>query len=203
MWAWVAFKTLLPWLVFFRLTFEGDTYRWGTQYFARSFYSTGLERPDFLLIYALLAFGIFLLMQLRIYHFRLAAPLLVIYLGVFAADAVFQLWSGATIVFQGDTLGIRVNITLPYFVLQIGLFIVALAWWSAIRGIDVGSIRPLEGVRKSVAFACSSFIPIQVALLVIGEPHGVTDQVGVVGTLLQWALLAWAFFPGGHYRVTE
>ncbi len=26
LWVWISFRTVLPWLVFFRLTFEGDSY---------------------------------------------------------------------------------------------------------------------------------------------------------------------------------
>ena len=55
LWIWLAFRTLLPWLVFFRLTFEGDSYSWGAEYFGRMFHSSGMSRPDFLLVYALLA----------------------------------------------------------------------------------------------------------------------------------------------------
>ena len=55
LWVWISFRTILPWLVFYRLTFEGNTYSWGSAYFGRMFHSSGLARPDFLVIYALLA----------------------------------------------------------------------------------------------------------------------------------------------------
>ena len=42
LWSWIAIRTALPWLVFFRLTFEGDSYSWGTSYFGHQFYSSGL-----------------------------------------------------------------------------------------------------------------------------------------------------------------
>lgn len=61
LWIWVSFRTLLPWLVFFRLTFEGSSYSWGSEYFGRMFHSAGLARPDFLVIYALLAVSLYVL----------------------------------------------------------------------------------------------------------------------------------------------
>ncbi len=57
-WLWIAFRTIVPWLVTFRLTLEGAGYTWGSDYFGHQFHSSGLARPDFLLIYALLAVGI-------------------------------------------------------------------------------------------------------------------------------------------------
>ena len=74
LWIWISFRTILPWLVFFRLTFEGDSYSWGSEYFGRMFYSSGLARPDFLIIYALLATSLYLLYLLRQHNFRLGAP---------------------------------------------------------------------------------------------------------------------------------
>jgi hypothetical protein len=89
LWVWVSFRTILPWLVFFRLTFEGDSYSWGTPYFGHMFYSSGLARPDFLIVYALLAVSLFLLWQLRKHNFKLGGLLLLGYLGFFPDGAVF------------------------------------------------------------------------------------------------------------------
>ena len=200
LWLWMSFRTLVPWLVFFRLTFEGDSYRWGTQYFGWTFYSSGFARLDFLLIYALLAIGIFILWQMRSYRFTLAAPALVLFLGVLAADATYQLLRGVPIVFQGDTLGINVDISIPFYGLQFVMFALALAWWYGVRHVEPLAPPPLTAARRNIVRACVLFVPVQILLLVTGEPHGTTDAIGVIGTLTQWALLAYAFYPGARYR---
>lgn len=87
LWIWVSFRTLLPWLVSFRLTFEGSSYSWGASYFGRMFYSSGLARLDVLVVYALLAVSLCLLWRLSKHDFRLSAPLLLAYLGFFAASS--------------------------------------------------------------------------------------------------------------------
>ena len=201
LWAWIAFKTLIPWLVFFRLTLEGDSYRWGTQYFGWTFYSSGFARTDFLLIYVLLAIGIALLWLMRNYQFKLAGPMLFLFLGILAADAAYQFIRGVPIVFQGDTLGINVDISLPFYGLQFLMFALSAAWWFAIR--DLAPARParLTGHRRMIVRICLLYIPVQIALLLLGEPHGTTDVIGVIGTLVQWGLLAYAFYPGPDYRV--
>ena len=57
-------------------------------------------------------------------------------------------------------------------------------------------IAPDVGVVKAGAV----FVPIQLVLLIFGEPHGLTDEIGVIGTLLQWVLLIYAFYPGSDYQ---
>ncbi len=43
-------------------------------------------------------------------------------------------------------------------------------------------------------------IPVQVVLFHVGEPHGITDKIGVIIALLQVAL-AWTAFKG--YNIIE
>lgn len=199
LWIWISFRTLLPWLVFFRLTFEGASYSWGTEYFGRMFHSSGLARIDFLVVYALLAIGIFLLYQLRRYNFRLASTAVLIYLAFFAANALFELLRGEPVIFQGDTLGVTMNVSIVFFVLQFGMLLVGIAWWFGVRGVATGSGRPLSSSRKTIVTTCVAFVPIQLVLLIFGEPHALTDEIGVIGTLIQGALLAYAFYPGSDY----
>lgn len=201
LWFWISCRTLIPWLVFFRLTFEGDSYRWGTTYFGRPFYSNGLARADFLLIYFQLAVGVIILYQLRRYRFRIAAPILVAFLGVLGADALFDLVGGDPIIFQGDTLGINIDVSVLFFTLQFGMFGLAVAWWVGVRdgAVHLNSV-PLSKFRKHVAWICAGIVPLQIFLLMSGEPHGQSDQIGVIMTLTQGALLAFAFYPGSGYR---
>lgn len=201
LWVWISFRTILPWLVFFRLTFEGNSYSWGSEYFGHMFYSSGLARPDFLVVYALLAVSLLLLWQLRKHNFRLGGPFVLLYLGFFAANALYQLVSGEPMIFEGDTLGVKVDLSLPFFVLNFGMFAVGLAWWLGIRSLPQGSgPQPMTNIKRNIVKACIAFVPVQLALLIFGAPHELTDEIGVIGTMLQWALLAYALYPGNRYR---
>lgn len=200
LWTWMAFRTLLPWLVTHRISLEGDSYRWGTEYFGHMFHSAGFERPDFLIIYGLLAASLFVMWQLRRHHLRVAAAAMLVYLGFFAADAAQQFLSGEPMMFHGDTLGIHVDLSVPFFILQFGMFAVAIAWWWLLRDIRVEPApRPVAGFRRLLVMVCIAAFPVQIALLVTGEPHGTTDAIGVIMTLSQWALLAYALYPGAQY----
>ena len=58
----------------------------------------------------------------------------------------------------------------------------------------------MAAFKRKIVRACVGFVPVQLALLIFGEPHALTDEIGVVGTLLQGALLAYALYPGSEYR---
>ena len=201
LWAWLVFRTLLPWLVTYRLTLEGNTYSWGAEYFGRMFHSSGLARPDFLVVYTLLAVSLAILWQLRRHHFRVAAPALAACMGFFAANAAYQWLAGEPMMFHGDTLNIHVDLSVPFFAFNFGFFALAVLWWWGVRDLPRGAgPRPLSRARRAVLWACIASTPVQVILLMAGEPHALTDEIGVLMTLAQGALLGWALFPGNHYR---
>ena len=124
-----------------------------------------------------------------------------VYLGFFAANALYQLMTGEPMIFQGDTLGVTVNVTVLFLVLNFGMFALGLAWWWGARGVKQGrGPQPMPKYKRSIVMACVAFVPVQLVLLIFGEPHALTDEIGVIGTLLQWALLAYAAYPGSNYR---
>jgi hypothetical protein len=201
LWAWLSFRTLLPWLVSHRLALEGDSYSWGTEYFGHMFHSAGLARPDALLVFALLGIHLALLQLLRSGEFRVAAPAVTGLLGIFAADAVYELVAGEPVIFRGDTLDVTLNVTPMFFSLQFGLFALALAWWFGVRDLPrVPRARPLSISRRRLLLAALALFPIQITLLVVGEPHALTDEIGVLMTLSQWVILACVLYPGAGYR---
>lgn len=201
LWVWLAIRGVLPWLVFFRLTFEGDSYSWGADYFGRMFHSSGLARPDFLLIYALLAASITVMWLLRQHNFRFARVALPAYLGLFAANAAYQVLRGEPVMFHGDTLGVHVDITQVFFWLNTAMFVLALAWAWATRAIGQGvGPQPMAPYKVLIVKLCIVFVPLQLLLLMTGEPHALSDEIGVIATMAQWLLLCFALYPGSAYR---
>ena len=92
------------------------------------------------------------------------------------------------------------NVTIVFFVLQFGMLFVGIAWWYGTRGVKIASPEPMANYKKTIVKACISYLPVQLILLIFGEPHELTDEIGVITTLLQGALLAFAFYPGSDYR---
>jgi hypothetical protein len=145
--------------------------------------------------------SLFLLHHLRKYHFKLVAPALVAYLGIFAANALYALIRGEPIILQGDTLGLTLNLSIPFFILQFGMFALAVAWWLGVRDIASGpGPQPMAKYKRAIVKICVAIVPVQLVLLIFGEPHELTDEIGVILTILQWIFLAFAFYPGAKYR---
>ena len=58
-----------------------------------------------------------------------------------------------------------------------------------------GEALPWTRTNKVLGLALIALLPIQFVLLRFGEPHGTTDQIGVVLTILQWMLIGAALRP--------
>jgi hypothetical protein len=94
--------------------------------------------------------------------------------------------------------------SIPFFILNFGMFLVGAAWWSGVRDVGADARRtPMVNHKKFLVKACIAIVPVQLILLIFGEPHGLTDEIGVIMTLLQGAILAYAFYPGSAYREQE
>ncbi|MEE8368143.1 MAG: hypothetical protein V3S30_07475, partial [Thermoanaerobaculia bacterium] len=78
---------------------------------------------------------------------------------------------------------------------------VAVAWWFGVRDIGSGlGPQPMANYKQVIVKLCVAIVPVQLMLLIFGEPHELTDEIGVVLTILQWILLAFACYPGAKYR---
>lgn len=91
--------------------------------------------------------------------------------------------------FQGDTLGIDVSLA-PVGILLFGGFAALAAFW-VVRDLRSGVRReaaPWSRTNKMLTVGLLALLPVQLVLLRFGEPHGTTDQIGVVLTILQWLL---------------
>ncbi|MCZ6560153.1 MAG: hypothetical protein O6931_04610, partial [Gammaproteobacteria bacterium] len=119
-----------------------------------------------------------------------------------AADALYELIAGEPIIFEGNTLGVIVDLSIPFFLLQFGMFALAILWWLGIRKISTATgPQAIENYKRTIVKVCIGIVPVQLVLLIFGEPHELTDEIGVIVTMLQWVLLAFAFYPGSNYRV--
>ena len=103
--------------------------------------------------------------------------------------------------FQGDTLGVDVSLAPVGILLFGGMAALAVFW--VIRDLRSGRQRealPWTRTNKLLGFALIALLPVQFILLRFGEPHGTTDQIGVVLTILQWLLIGTALRPRSEKR---
>lgn len=190
--AWTAITTLPFWLPLVRSFMDGDSYEWGLLDFRGHGLHGDLWLP---------ALGVALALAIRWpgwrgarMPFHVLLLLWVVPLG--AAATWLSIANPEDFRFQGDTLGIDVSLAPVGILLFGGLAVLALLW--VIRDLRSGRRReapPWTRTNKLLGLGLLALLPLQLVLLRFGEPHGTTDQIGVVITILQWLLVGAALRP--------
>ncbi len=177
-----------------RCLFDGTSYSWGQQYFGVSFNSTGIEPGYFILI----PFLIFFIGYFYSFYWIKNRTIFYAFLGLFwvhnFGNLLFDIIKNGDTMFHGDTLDVHVSISW----IIIPLSIIFLIWILAIIYKD----RKMENVeitwskRNNLkALVILGVLPIQALLYATGEPHGLTDEISVIITILQSFLFGIIFIP--------
>lgn len=193
---WVTFHLVFSWLPLVRCVMDGESYAWGTSHFGVMFHSRGLERPDvWLLVFKSALFGTLIYLGARGAG-RLFQGLIVLWTLVLTADVTFAVATDPDgMEFHGDTLGIHFNLGW-ILVPVVGAFaLLALGWvvheWR--RGHP--AVAPPWGrTNRNLVLTCLLLLPVQFVLLRFGEPHGMTDKIGVLLTIAQCPLFTVALW---------
>ena len=188
-----AWTTLPFWLPTVRSAFDGPTYQW--ELFG--FRGEGLAGDYW---FVLLGSALSLCVQAlgwRGWRGRrtVASWLLLGWFGLLTAGAVhLALTAPQSFRFRGDTLGLDFSLAWAA-----PLLLGAAAAMAAALLLTGGSREPAprRWTRRNAAWAAALLgaLPLQLALLRLGQPHGLTDQAGVVITIVQWLLAGRALRP--------
>jgi hypothetical protein len=195
---WTAVTTLLFWLPAVRGLFDGATYEWG--WFG--FRGRGVAGDYWFPVATSL-------LAIMTQYLAWRGPRMPFY-ALFGCWHLFLACGALTIAItspdslriQGDTLGTDISIAVIGPVLFGAAALLVLLW--IVRDIRArNSQRALlywseRNTRWTVALA--ALLPLQLALLRIGEPHGTADEIGVLVTVAQWLLLSVALWPGAERR---
>lgn len=198
---WTVVTMIFTWLPLIRGLMDGPSYAWGTSFWGYRVGGTGIGGDYWVLVsQAVLGLSVLAL------GWRGAqAPfhaMLLLWHGVLGSSAVYSaLTRPEQYRFRGDTMGIDISVAWVAPLLFGGFFLLAL-WW-VVRDYRRGTSRatPAWTRANSVWLALlGSMLPLQYVLLHFGEPHGLTDKIGVVITVTQCLLLGRIFRPGrvGH-----
>lgn len=189
---WTALSTIIFWLPFVRGLFDGATYEWGLAGMG----GTGISGD-----YWMPVLGAAFAIALRYFGWRGARmpfhALLLLWLVPLGAGATWlTLTQPEDFRFQGDTLGVDVSLAWAGPVIFGGFALLGIFW--VIRDLRSGRKReapPWTPTNQRLLIALVALLPIQLVLLRFGVPHGTTDQIGVILTMLQWFLLGAALAP--------
>ncbi|MGB5203671.1 hypothetical protein [Eudoraea sp.] len=186
------------WLPFIRGISDGESYQWGTTFFGKLFYGSGTG-GDF--YYVLLNVAIGLGLMYTFYWGRrrnMFYLLLIIWYGSMIANSFYEVFLGEGYMFHGDTL--NVHLDLSFIIIPFMIVMGALVVKVIIEDRKHSFLA--KATKKNKFWATLLLVPIpgQVVLFYMGEPHGITDKIGVIIALLQVAL-AWTAFKG--YDIIE
>jgi hypothetical protein len=171
------------WLPFLRGMMDGETYTWGTSLFGVVFSGRGTSGDYYYvvlnLVFCLLLLYAFYWISRRVIFYSL----LILWHGVMIANIFYEAFWGEGFVFNGDTMNIHIN--LSYIILPVMMLIGCLI----VRVIrtDLKFTMHPEWTRRNTNWAMVLLLPlfVQAYLFREGEPHGLTDKIGVVIALLQ------------------
>ncbi len=185
---------MLVWLPTLRSVFVGSSYEWGTSYYGLLFGGAGVN-ADFLFLVVQLLFYTALFTSMfwarkRIWFYWL---LIVWFLHVFGNLLADIAINGDT-VFHGDTLNVHISITW----IVVPLSVLALMLVARVVRTDRKAPQqqiPWNTVNTRRLWLVFGLLPVQAVLLAIGEPHGTTDEIGVIIAIVQCFILPWTIRP--------
>jgi hypothetical protein len=185
---WTALTTMVFWLPFVRGLFDGVSYQWG----GFGFSGRGTAGD-----YWFVATASVLAIALQYLAWRgPRAPFYALFGGwhlyLLFTTASAAISDPASLRFQGDTLGVDVSFAVAAPIIMGVAAALALLW--IVRDARNATPRPPwtawtpRNTRWVLALA--ALLPMQLVLLRVGEPHGTTDQIGVLVTIAQWFALS-------------
>ena len=187
---WTTLTFLLSWLPMIRALFDGPTYHWGFPLFGIPLSGSGTAGPFWILpIQTTLGLAILWLGWRGVrnpFH-----ALLLAWHGIQFSNAVFSsIRFPENYRFRGDTMGIDVSLAWAGPTLLGGFLVLAVIWVVGDFGSTDERARPVWTTGNTYWLAgLLALLPVQFVLLRFGPPHGITDKIGVVLTIVQWLLV--------------
>jgi hypothetical protein len=191
---WTSLTTIVFWLPLVRGAFDGVTYEWGG--FGFSGRGTGGDYW-FVLSASILA--------IALQHLAWRGPRAAFYalFGGWHSYLAFTTTAAAiadpaSLRFQGETLGVDVSFAIAAPVFMGAAAALVLFWMvrDARSGRSRAALTAWSQRNTRWVLTLAALLPMQLVLLRVGEPHGTTDQIGVLVTMAQWFLLSFALRPG-------
>lgn len=192
----VALSFMLIWLPFLRALFDGQSYSWGMSYFGYVLHGEGLNAHYLFLIVQLIFYA---LLFTSVYWTK-NRPVAFVLLGLWwlqvFGNLLFDIMKNGDTMFHGDTLNVHVSLSSVAVPLGV-LALILIAWF--IRSDVNGSSAGVQWSKLNTRLALIVFtpLPIQALFFATGEPHGITDQVAVIISILQCFAIPFIIQPFG------
>lgn len=191
----ISITFMIVWLPFIRSLFDGTSYVWGIQYFGFLITGAGLSLSFLFLIVQLALYAAVIIGLYRMENRTQYGVLLFIWWVNVFGNFIFDIVKNGDSMFHGDTLNVHVSITaiiLPLAALAVFLIIMVLR-------TEKESVS-ISWVKKNTTLLniFLAMLPVLFILFFSGEPHGITDQIGVIIAIAQCFYIPLIFRPYGY-----
>lgn len=174
---------IFVWLPFWRAVIDGPSYQWGFTLFDTMFRGAGTG-GDFPMLLTLMASGTLVLFLAARGGPQPTPILLLLWHGMWAASSTYEaVTRDEPVIFQGDTLGVTLDVTY-IFPAAYGVFFLLTAIWAVPRLTYSDTMR--EGISVLNWIATVLLLGLMGAAfywLRDGEAHGTTDGYGVFAVI--------------------
>jgi hypothetical protein len=196
-----AFTMIIVWLPLVRGLMDGETYQWGHSLFGIDFGGKGVGGDYWFVVVQ----GVFSAALIYLGWRGASQPFHWLLLARNVLFAVSAFYSAISFPeqyrFRGDTLGVDVSLAWVAPLFWSVLLLLSIIWVVRdLKRIEPRIVPPWNRTNTILLAITLSFVPLQFVLLRFGEPHGTTDKIGVILTMLQWVLLNVSF---GKWRSKE
>ncbi|MBK7869154.1 MAG: ubiquinol cytochrome C oxidoreductase [Saprospiraceae bacterium] len=190
----VSFSFVLVWLPLLRCLFDGASYRWGQTFFGVPIASQGIQ-PGILfllaslVLYLALFYAFYWSANRKLFYGLLGAWWLISW-----GNFLFDILKEGDAMFHGDTL--NVHISVASIIIPIALLALVGTIFTIRKDRKMPDVSiPWNRRNRLMALLLLAPLPVQIILLISGEPHGTTDEIGVIITILQAILFPLIFIP--------
>ncbi len=191
----ISITFMIVWLPFVRSIFDGKSYEWGTQYFGTTITGAGIT-PSFIFIiaqvalYSAIIIGLYRMKNRGLYGVLLG----VWWVNVFG-NLIFDIIKNGDTMFHGDTLNVHVSLTTIILPLAaVALFLIIQVQRTEKESVTISWTKK----NSTLLNIFLAMLPILFLLLFSGEPHGITDQIGVIIAIAQCFYIPVIFRPYGY-----
>lgn len=189
---------MIVWLPFIRSLFDGETYAWGTNYFGLFIHGAGLT-PSFVFLVLQLAFytaliiGMYRMKNRLIYQVLLALW----WVNVFG-NLLFDIIVNGDTMFHGDTLNVHISISWIVIPLSLLALVVIALFVRSESSVTLSKPAAWSGKNTQLMRLFLYSLPLVFVLLFFGEPHALTDEIGVLIAIAHCFYVPMIFRPFGH-----
>ncbi len=185
---------MLTWLPLLRCLFDGKSYRWGQGYFGLSLSSAGLSADYLALILFFLLFLGFFASFYWIKNRKVFYLFLVLWWLHSFGNLLYELIRNGDTQFHGDTLDVHISLSAIVIPLAIiAALLILLVIRKDMRMPEVAI--PWQKRNRNWALIILGPLLVQAPFFAFGEPHDITDQIGVLIAIVQSFLFPIMFFP--------